>query len=116
MSDTDDAGVLDAAVLEQLQSVIVDVVQEVYAEEEEAAGERIRRACENSWLEEALTWLPYVGDLLDSSCIAPDPPSLAAVDRRADIAVQKIEARLGGPLDEETRENVRTDIRSIWGY
>lgn len=100
---------------DEYEDAVVDAVQEVYAKEEEAAQERIERLCEKNWFEEAITFIPYIGDLLDSSCIAPDPPRKATIEPRVAAAIQRIEGALQLKLDDETKENIREDIFAIWG-
>lgn len=100
----------------EFEDAILDVVRTAYAEEEEAAQAMIERACESTVLEELLTLLPYVGPLLDSSCIAPDPPRRAHLVPRAEEVIRRIETGSGFPLDEETKASVREDVFAIWGW
>jgi hypothetical protein len=100
----------------EFEDAILDVVRTAYAEEEEAVQALIDRACESTVLEELLAFLPYVGPLLDSSCIAPDPPRRALLLPRADAVIRRIETGTGFPLDEETKAGVREDVLAIWGW
>jgi hypothetical protein len=101
---------------DEYQDAVIEAVQAVYAEEEDAAQDRIDRACAPTWWETGLTLIPYIGDLLDASCIAPEPPSLASIQQRADSAIARIEAQTGFDLDDETKASIVEDIRNIWGW
>jgi hypothetical protein len=97
------------------EDVVVDIVRQIYAEDEDAAQTRIDRYCEKSLFEEAITFIPYIGPLLDSSCIAPDPPRKQTIEPRVTVAIHRIEDALQLKLDNETKENIRADIFGIWG-
>lgn len=54
----------------------------------------------------------------DSTSTGLDPHELIStggVEARANAAVQAVEARLGDKLDPGTAENIREDVRRIWG-
>jgi len=92
---------------------VVDVVQQVYAEEEQAVNDRIEAACAPKNAVESI--LDFI---FDPSCIAPDPHELASggtVEARANAAVQRIEARLNIQFDGETAAGIKEDVRRIWG-
>ncbi len=95
----------------------VRAVQETYAEEETIASAMQEAACDRAGggligkIVELLT--------LDSTCTGLDPHELISSGKlaaRANEAVQQIEARLGHQLDAETEDEIRADIRRIWGH
>jgi hypothetical protein len=99
---------------DEYEDAVVDIVQQVYAEEEEAAQEYMDRVCGKSWFEEAITLIPYVGPvLLDTSCTY-DPPPMATMEPRVAAAIKRIEDGLQLKLDDETKKNIREDIGLIW--
>jgi hypothetical protein len=86
----------------------------VYAAEAEARQQRIDSACEPK------DWVEWVADfLLSPSCSALDPRELISsseLEARVRAAVRQIEAETGFTLDTDTRQNLREDIRRIWGH
>ena len=100
---------------DEYTDAVVEAVQQAYAAEEDAVQERQEKACDPTWFETALTLIPYIGDLLDPSCIALEPPNDVFILQRTDAALAQIEADSGFVLDDETKAQIREDIRHIWG-
>lgn len=101
------------------ESIVVDAVRDAYAAEEDAVEEAYERMCAPSAFEYAVGFIPIIGDILGSPGCAVEPPGYSPGGRRyaesrGEDAVRRIEASLGFPLDEETRRNVRDDVRDIW--
>jgi hypothetical protein len=94
----------------------VAAVEDAYAAEQQAFEERMQRANERA----DGPWYVQVFDVLtfDSSPVSVDPQEASSpgeVTARANAAVQRIESSVGS-LDGETEENIRKDVRRIWGY
>jgi len=94
------------------------VVRDVYEEEKRIVERQIAKRIEQgkSWIQEALTWAPYVGSVFEENEIGRQ----AAVDdvnifAEANDVIKKIEARLGEALDDDVKEGIREDVRDIWG-
>jgi SOS response regulatory protein OraA/RecX len=94
-------------------------VRSAYFDEQQYAAEYVRRQIEKtkSVVQEALTWLPYVGSVFEEN----DVGSVAAasdIDRvyRASLVIRKIEADMGETLPEEIKVRVRQDVYNIWEF
>ena len=80
-----------------------------------------RQEAEQRYNERQESWVDwFVPDLLDtSSSYAAFEPSRDYANRRAEAVVGRIEADLAKndiKLNEVERENLKTDVRAIWGY
>jgi hypothetical protein len=114
-------GVLGAVLLTSATSSAdvprVAAVEEVYTAEQTTADSRLKSANDRGnggWVGEIIDFLTF-----DSSPTSVDPQEVAStgeVEARANTAVQKIEAKVGFRLDEETEDEVRKDVRRMWGY
>ena len=105
--------------IQAFESVMLPQVREAYTEEERFAAAKIQARIEagKSWIQEALTWAPYIGSIFEEDETGPQ----AAVDdvnleARGNEVIQKIETRLGLKLDDETKKNIQEDVRGIWGF
>jgi hypothetical protein len=100
----------------------VAAVEDTYAAEY-ALSERTRENVSRSRVygDGLVGTIVEVLDMLtfDSTSIGLDPQeviSAGQVEARANAAIQMIEAKLGRSLDKTTQEQVRKDVRQIWGY
>ena len=108
---------LDDEDIAAYENALHPAVRAAYAEERLLAAAHIKRNIEagRSWVQEALTWVPYVDAVFDEET----GPAAAASDinifaRAADVT-RKIEAALGETLDEDTRRGIQQDVTDIWG-
>ena len=113
MSDADDE------CLEAFENCLHPVVREVYAEEKNIAAAYIARRIEasKSWIQEGLTWVPYVGSVFEEDDIGPQAAaSDVNIFARAEEVIKKIEVRMSETLDGDVRDGIRQDVRDIWGF
>ena len=104
--------------IKELEAVIVPEVRDVYAEEEAIVAAKIAANTNrgSSWLQEALTWVPYIDEVFSEDTGGPQAAvSDVNLYARGSIVINKIEAKLGYALDEETRTGIREDVADIWG-
>jgi hypothetical protein len=106
-------------IIQAFENALHPAVREAYAEEKDYAARLIARRTEESrsWIQEGLTWLPYVGSVFEEDDIGPQA---AASDinilARAEAVIKKIEAKLNETLDSDVRDGIRQDVRDIWGF
>jgi hypothetical protein len=104
-----------------VESLVPEIVRQVYAAEQEALLERDARANDNitrntpGWIQFIEAMFPW--DLLDASpsSMASQPENASIVLQRARDAVKQVEAGLNVPLDEQTRCDIFHDVCSMWG-
>jgi hypothetical protein len=109
---------LDDESLEVFENSLHPVVRDVYAEEKNIAAAYIARRVEasKSWIQEGLTWVPYVGSIFEEDDIGPQAAvSDVNILGRAQEVIQKIESRMNETLDSDVRDGIRQDVRDIWG-
>lgn len=108
----------DDEMIQAFENALHPAVRDVYAEEKEIAARLIARRMEESksWIQEGLTWLPYVGSVFEEDDIGPQAAvSDINILARGEEVIKKIEARLNETLDSDVREGIRQDVRDIWG-
>lgn len=98
------AGALSAA-------AVMSTVSDAYASETEARDAWYSAGCDPTG---PVDWL--IDFLVAPACIAQDGLARPMVEQRAGLVIGHIERKLRKPLDRSTRDNIRADVLSIWGY
>lgn len=101
---------------ETLARIIPDAVREAYTQEEEFIAAKVRAARESgdNWFRQLTEWIPYIDEPMTEQEIGPAAAtSDVNRDARKRQVIAKIEARLG-PLDDETKSNIRKDIEAMY--
>jgi hypothetical protein len=92
-------------------------VRAAYEEEERIVAAHIRHNVEagQSWIQQALTWVPYIDAVFEEDTGDAAAVSDINIIGRQNLVISKIEAALGESLAEDTRQGIRQDVRDIWG-
>jgi hypothetical protein len=107
----------DTITEEDVQKIIPDAVRQAYAEEAVfiATTVRVNRETGESWIQQALTWVPYIDEVFEEQEI-DIAAATSAIDRpsRVRVVIDKIEKGLGFALDQETKDGVRADVWQMY--
>lgn len=100
-----------------VEQLIPDVVRQAYVQEERFIAGKVEaaRKAGASWIQELLTWVPYVDAVFQEDEIGVSAAT-SDVNRevRAQLVIDKIEKGLGFSLDDETKANIRTDVWQMY--
>ena len=103
--------------IDAVQQLIPEVVRQAYAEEEQFIARKVEaaRKAGASWIQELLTWVPYVDAVFQEDEIGVSAAtSDVNRDVRTRLVISKIEQGLGFSLDDETKANIRTDVWQMY--
>jgi len=105
--------------LQAYKNCLHPAVRSAYFDEQQYASELVRGRVERSRsvIQEALTWVPYVGSVFEENEIG-SVAAVSDIDRldRARLVINKIEAAMGETLPEEIKVRIRQDIYNIWEF
>ena len=103
----------DTITEEDVQKIIPEAVRQAYTEEAVFIANKVRisRETGESWIQQTLTWVPYIDEVFQEQEI-DIAAATSDVDRawRVRIVIDKIEKGLGFALDQETKDSIRTDV------